>query len=169
MAEERKGSEGGGLFARAKGRLAAFDDKRMERRVLRCNCALTDKAFEGVFIRRKGEDKFTFKEAVLPETGGTAARPSSPEKISFDADEFNLDSMHCPHCSASDWIRCGKCKSFICDARSEDRGGHLFFRCAESCGNDGLTTTLKRVEAYKPAGPLALPNHSNLLRLRDMR
>lgn len=169
MNEQRKFNQGGGLFARAKGRLAVFDDKRMERRILRCSCAAHDKPFDGVFIRRKGEDKFTFKEALLPKPGEKSAPPASPEKISFDADEFELDSMHCPHCKASHWIHCGKCKLFVCDARSEDRSGHLFFRCAHSCGNDGLTSTLTRVEAYKPAGPLALPNHSSLLRIRDMR
>lgn len=105
----------------------------------------------------------------MSETGGGRAPSRAPEKLSFDVDEFELDSMRCPHCGASHWVRCGRCESFVCDGRSEPQKGRLYFRCTVSCGNDGLTTTLERVEAYKPAGPLALTKQSPLLRLRDMR
>lgn len=159
----------GGLFARARNRLAAFDDGRIERRVLRCSCAVDDTTFDGVFIRPKGEKIFTFKEAILPEHGARSGTGAAPEKIRFKASAFELSSMTCPHCGASHWIRCGGCDSFVCEGRSEQQDGRLFFRCAESCGNEGLTTTLKRVEAYKPAGALQIAKQSPLLRLRDMR
>jgi hypothetical protein len=166
---ERKKTNGGGLFARARDRMAAFDDGRVERRILRCTCAVDDKTFDGVFIRPKGEKMFTFKEALLAENGARAGTGASPEKIRFKASAFELSSMTCPHCGASHWIRCGKCDSFVCEGRSEQQEERLFFRCSETCGNEGLTTTLKRVEAYKPAGTLQIAKQSPLLRLRDMR
>lgn len=158
-----------GLFARAKARMSAFEDRNNERRVLRGRCAVTDKAFDAEFVRRKGETVFTFDRAI---TGGAEpAKGAVPslEKTEFDIDEFALRSMNCPHCDSAKFIRCGGCDAFVCDGRSGVRDNAFYFRCARSCGNSGPTGTLTKVEAYKPASPLALTKQSPLLRIRDQR
>lgn len=165
----RKSENKGGLFARAKARMTAFEDRNNERRVLHCRCAVTDKAYDAEFVRRKDETVFTFDKALTHSK--TPANGSGPslEKTEFDISEFELRSMNCPHCDSGQFIHCGGCEAFVCDGRSGVRDNAFYFRCARSCGNSGPTGTLTYVEAFKPASPLALPKQSPLLRIRDQR
>lgn len=163
---------GGGLLARAKGRLAAHDDRRVERTILKGRCAVTDKPFEAVFERKRGGDDtiFRFKEYLRPQNGGTGGPSSTPTKLDVPIDDIKLESLGCPHCksgSAFHWVRCGRCKSFVCSGRSEQRSNGFYFRCGSSCGNEGITGELKRVNMIKPPKPTALqlPNNKKQRRL----
>lgn len=153
---------GGGLLARAKGRLAAHDDRRIERTILKGRCAVTDKPFEAVFERKRGGDEkiFRFKEHILPQKGSSTGGPSAvPTRLDVPIEEIALSSLGCPHCKSANpfhWVRCGGCNTFVCSGRSEQRRDGFYFRCAPSCGNEGFTGVLKRVDMQNQPRPTAL-------------
>lgn len=165
----RKSENKGGLFARARAHMTAFEDRNNERHVLHGRCAVTDKAFVAEFVRRKDEAAFSFEKTLAQGAAHANGTGPSLEKTEFDIGEFNLRSMNCPHCDSGQFIRCGGCEAFVCDGRSGVRDNAFYFRCARSCGNSGPTGTLTKVEAFKPASPLALAKQSPLLRIRDQR
>lgn len=166
---------GGGLLARANKRLAAHDDRRMERCILKCNCAVKDRPFNAVFVRSRHDPedrKFRFKQILRGNGNGSNGNGVSAEMTAIDISDFSLSSLHCPHCDtdhSAKWIHCGFCGTFVCGGRSGRKSEGYYFRCCDSCGNEGPTYTLKKVETYKPAGPLQLTKDSPLLRITNQR
>lgn len=175
---------GGGLFARAKERLAAYDERQVDRVILSCRCARHDTPFEAAFERHKGADDniFRFKEILTPKGKASGSKSAQPQKQSLPIEEIKLSSLECPHCESENpgkWVRCGGCKAFVCGARSERQGDRYYFRCGPSCGNEGLTIDLTTVNAHRAPTPSALrlpgkrtprlPGKSGVLRITDQR
>lgn len=89
-------------------------------------------------------------------------RPMPPEELvrhtlgepaadaGFDLAEFDCTDWRCAHCPAphQTFVRCGKCRRYVCLGKSTLKGADWLFHCATACGDSGLTTpTLDRLSA----------------------
>lgn len=169
--KRENGKTAGGLFARARARMSAFEERNDERRAIRCRCSDSGEFFQAIFVRRKDSGLFVFEETRKVSNGKAAGKAGRGSERPIDIREFDYGELTCPYCGSDGFIKCGRCKCFVCDLASERRDGSNYFRCAESCGSAGPTTELKTIEASKSAGPgpLQLTRQPSLLRITGPR
>ncbi|MGJ8678477.1 MAG: hypothetical protein ACSHX0_13265 [Akkermansiaceae bacterium] len=61
------------------------------------------------------------------------------ESVNYSADRLDWADWYCPYCMVKDeFVRCGRCKCFVCFSRSEKRSDGELFRCYEECGYEGM-------------------------------
>lgn len=153
------------VIARARKRLAAFEERRVDRQLLACRCAAHDLPFDAVFARRRANQRFTLettRQGRDHKDGGSSV-VAAPFRIK--AEQFALGDLECPHCGARRFTLCAKCGAFVCGARSSRENGARYFRCAASCGSEGAVGVLTTIKTTKPAGARRLTSNQPLLRL----
>lgn len=105
---------------------------KREEMVVMATCQKTKKPF-GITVQKKGNEyEFTWAFKI---------NPSSVKKEGYDKNKangnifMNENFPGCPHCNATSWFQCGKCKSFVC----MDEGTEMV-KCP-LCGNEGKVVT----------------------------
>lgn len=101
---------------------------KREEMVVMATCQQTKKTF-GITARKIDKD-YVFMWAFKLDK--VSAQREGFEKNHVKGNIFNDDHYPgCPHCGASTWFQCGRCKRFVC-ARPEQK----IVRCPD-CGNEG--------------------------------
>jgi hypothetical protein len=100
-------------------------------------CASTDRPFVLQFRKTGGLFGKAYRhEATVIEFDGLGDNASA---LSVPTNQMLWSNIKCPHCRAlCRPIHCGRCQKLVCDARSSETGGRLYFQCSTSCGAKGF-------------------------------
>ncbi|WP_395697955.1 hypothetical protein [Methylocella sp.] len=129
-----------------------------ERITLGFACASQDRGFRVAFARQLGAKRFTCEGVEKdPHIASPLQRLQGlfrPKALTLTPEELDFSGLVCAWCGdATQWVSCGRCKAFICGARS--RGSS--FVCRPSCGCQGQTQALGDVDAARQSGSSPRP------------
>ena len=138
--------------------LAALREKNgmCEQFTLHCACAMHDKEFRAVFVKRPGAARYAWEksERIADRSGlpsrGTSHRPNSK---TIKVEEADFDFL-CEFCGSEGWTLC-KCGAFVCGQKKKGNR----FQCRASCGREYTTQPLTEVPGSSGHSPAAAIGH----------
>jgi hypothetical protein len=70
-------------------------------------------------------------------------KPHVPEPQAYDMNEFDFTGWYCPCCGHGKgpgirFVRCARCREYICGGRITRVEGGQLFKCHDGCGNSGI-------------------------------
>jgi len=113
-----------------------------EARTVMFRCACNGKPFYVVFAYEAHMCKYKpvrIEKQPQQQSSGEGAPYTEPGSQSYDLREFDFRGWVCPWCGldrkgrGSEFIRCGKCRAYICQGRTVNG----VFRCHDGCGRWG--------------------------------
>lgn len=128
---------------------------RPERFTLNFACAEHDRTFRMTFARFSMTQRFRCESVDKSETRKATALEHLQalfrrgESVRVRSDDVDFASITCAWCAAhAQWTLCGRCKAFVCGARSADGR----FKCRDSCGAQFETAPLEVLDGAGNSG-----------------